>query len=162
MKDGVKIILGIIILAAIIGLCIYSTNNITTDENQVDVEVSVDESDKVVEKDNKLVVKNEVVEEDEDSSIVSSTNENVTTTVLAQNTGTQIYETSSDVGSTSEKEDAINIVKNKWGEDDSVTFVCDHVTDDGEYIIAVVSNSSAEVLNYFRVNIKDNFATLEY
>ena len=56
----------------------------------------------------------------------------------------------------------INIVKNKWGEDDSVTFVCDHVTDDGEYIIAVVSNSSAEVLNYFRVNIKDNFATLEY
>lgn len=162
MKDGVKIILGIIILGAIIGLCIYSTNNITTDENQVDVEVSVDESDKVVEKDNKLAVKNEVVEEDEDSSIVSSTNENVTTTVLAQNTGTQIYETSSDVGSTSEKEDAINIVKNKWGEDDSVTFVCDHVTDDGEYIIAVVSNSSAEVLNYFRVNIKDNFATLEY
>ena len=117
MKDGVKIILGIIILAAIIGLCIYSTNNITTDENQVDVEVSVDESDKDVEKDNKLAVKNEVVEEDEDedSSIVSSTNENVTTTVLAQNTGTQIYETSSDVGSTSEKEDAINIVKNKWG-----------------------------------------------
>lgn len=162
MKDGVKIILGIIILAAIIGLCIYYTNNITTDENQVDVEVSVDESDKDVEKDNKLAVKNEVVEEDEDSSIVSSTNENVTTTVLAQNTGTQIYETSSDVGSTSEKEDAINIVKNKWGEDDSVTFVCDHVTDDGEYIIAVVSNSSAEVLNYFRVNIKDNFATLEY
>ena len=52
MKDGVKIILGIIILAAIIGLCIYSTNNITTDENQVDVEVSVDESDKDVEKDN--------------------------------------------------------------------------------------------------------------
>ena len=54
------------------------------------------------------------------------------------------------------------MVKQKWGEDDTVSFICDHVTEDGEYMIAVISNSFFEVQNYFRVNIENNTVYLEY
>ena len=158
MKDLVKILLGIVVLGVLVGISVYFYNNtIGKEESNTYEEPEVEE---IVEEKEETVVDNTV---EEDEPIASSENENVTTTVLAQNTGSQIYElTSDDIGSTSKKEDAIAIVKKKWGEDDTVSFVCDHVTNEGEYVIAVVSKSNAEVLNYFRVSVDDNTATVEY
>ena len=161
MKDGVKIILGIIVLGVIIGLCVFYTDTATVDNNG---NIATTEKQDVVE--DKVAkepeVSNTANEIKEDDSNDVSKVENVTTTVLAQHTGSNIYETNSDVGSTSEKEKAINMVKQKWGEDDTVSFICDHVTEDGEYMIAVISNSFFEVQNYFRVNLENNTVYLEY
>ena len=66
-----------------------------------------------------------------------------------------VYEQDNDVGSTDKKQEAINLVKQKWGEDNSVTFRCDTVTNSGEYIIVAVSKNSASVKNYFRVNLEE-------
>lgn len=161
MKDGVKIILGIIVLGVIIGLCVFYTDTATVDNNE---NIAITEKEDVVEDkvEKEPEVNNTANEIKEDDSNDVSKVENVTTTVLAQYTGSNIYETDSNVGSTSEKEKAINMVKQKWGEDDTVSFICDHVTEDGEYMIAVISNSFFEVQNYFRVNIENNTVYLEY
>ena len=64
--------------------------------------------------------------------------------------------------SNDEKQKAVNLVKAQWGEDNTVSFQCDHVTSDGEYVVAVSSLSSAKVLNYFRVNVEDGIVEVEY
>jgi len=65
-------------------------------------------------------------------------------------------------GTTDKKQQAIDLVKEKWGEDSTVSFRCDSVNSSGEYIIAVISKSSATVKNYFKVNLKDKTVELEY
>ena len=73
-----------------------------------------------------------------------------------------IYETGANHGTTDKKQQAINLVKEKWGEDNTVIFRCDSVTSEGEYIIAVVSTQTASVKNYFRVNLAHETVTIEY
>lgn len=73
-----------------------------------------------------------------------------------------VYETDTDLGTTDRKQEAINLVKQSWGEDSTVTFRCDEVTKDGEYIIAVISLQSASVKNYFKVNLETKSVEVEY
>ena len=54
------------------------------------------------------------------------------------------------------------MVKQEWGEDDTVSFSCDSVTTQGEYIIAVTSLETATVRNYFRVNLENKTVTVEF
>lgn len=75
---------------------------------------------------------------------------------------TSVYESSSEVGTTNKKEEAISLVKAQWGEDNTVTFSCDSVTQDGIYIIAVTSKERAVVLNYFRVNLATKTVEIDY
>ena len=72
------------------------------------------------------------------------------------------YESEKDLGSTSKKQEAINMVKEYWGEDNTVTFSCDSVTSNGEYIIAVVSKNTASVSGYFRVNLEKKTVEVDY
>lgn len=162
MKDGIKIFIAVLLLVAIVFLCIKygktpeiePVNEIINEQVENVVENKEVENTTVEPEDNENTAKNEVVEDDEGD---------VETTVLKQNTGSQIYENSdSKVGSTSEKQKAVNLVKAQWGEDNTVSFQCDHVTSDGEYVVAVSSLSSAKVLNYFRVNVEDGTVEVEY
>ncbi|MBQ7410773.1 MAG: hypothetical protein IJW20_05280 [Clostridia bacterium] len=73
-----------------------------------------------------------------------------------------VYETNSDIGTTDKKQQAINLVKEKWGEDDTVTFRCDSVNSKGEYVIAVVSKETATVKNYFKVNLNTKLVEIDY
>ena len=73
-----------------------------------------------------------------------------------------VYETNSDIGTTDKKQQAINLVKEKWGEDETVTFRCDSVNSKGEYVIAVVSKETAIVKNYFKVNLNTKSDEIDY
>lgn len=73
-----------------------------------------------------------------------------------------VYETNSDIGTTDKKQQAINLVKEKWGEDETVTFRCDSVNSKGEYVIAVVSKETATVKNYFKVNLNTKSVEIDY
>lgn len=164
MKDSIKIFISIVVLIAIIALCIYFGKDQVVGTNN---EVIEDEQTEVVEEtDDENVVEQPVeekVEDDKEEEKEDKKNENITTTVLKQNTGSQIYENPETViGATSEKQKAIDLVKAQWGEDPTVIFDCDHVTDDAEYIVAVISLTSAEVKNYFRVNIETGVVEVEY
>ena len=73
-----------------------------------------------------------------------------------------LYEKNNDAGSTQKKNEAIQLVKENWGADDTVTFRCDQVTGDGIYVIAVVSKQTGNVQNYFRVNLDDKIVQVDY
>ena len=47
---------------------------------------------------------------------------------------------------------AITIVKQNWGEDNSVYFRCDGKTNSGRYIISVRDRNTTNALNYYEVD----------
>ena len=128
---------------------------ILADENVVNNTVVQDskknEVENIIIDDTNSIEKTKIPKETEKESIVDE-----------KTTGTAVYEEKSDVGSTDKKEEAINLVKQKWGEDDTVTFRCDHVSNNGEYVIAVISKDSAKVKNYFRVNLENKSVIVDY
>jgi len=73
-----------------------------------------------------------------------------------------VYEQNQEIEATDKIEQAINLVKKQWGEDSTVTFRCDHVTSNGEYVIAVISKNSASVKNYFKVNLEEKTVEVDY
>lgn len=160
MSRNAKIVIAVILVILVVVICCITfgkSNNKAKDannENIVSNEVVVDNENTANEiEENSLeneVVENEVVEE----PVI----ENVTE-IKPQGT---VYESNTDTGTTDRKQDAIALVKEKWGEDSTVTFRCDSVSSNGEYIIAVVSKESASVKNYFKVNLATKTVEVDY
>ena len=156
MSKNAKIIIAVVLVVLVIVICCFTFGKNKDKENDLDSENTV--TNEVVEiaenvtneTESNSVVENEVVEEE----II----ENVTE-VKPQGT---VYESNSNAGTTDKKQDAIALVKEKWGEDESVTFRCDSVSNNGEYIIAVVSKDSASVKNYFKVNLETKTVEVDY
>ena len=159
-KIFIIVITVIIMLVAIFAIFFSKKNNsenITDDntilENEIEIE-NVNEENIIEEnttQENTIEESNSV---DQENTIPSKPEEIQTyNTATAIQETSSIYEADSDVGTTDRKEEAINLVKEKWGEDSTVNFMCDQVTSNGEYIIAVVSLETASVRNYFRVNL---------
>lgn len=160
MSRNAKIIIAIVLVVLVIVICCFTfgknKKEETKNENDVTVENVVDDDvENVSNLANEVetnTVENEVVEDEE--TVVEKVTE-----VKEQGT---VYETNSDTGTTDRKQDAIALVKEKWGEDSTVTFRCDSVTNSGEYIIAVVSKESASVKNYFKVNLSTKTVEVDY
>lgn len=156
MSKNAKIIIAVVLVVLVIVICCFTFGKNKNKENNIDGENTV--TNEVVETvenvtnetESNSVVENEVVEEE----II----ENVTE-VKPQGT---VYESNSNAGTTDKKQDAIALVKEKWGEDPTVTFRCDSVSSNGEYIIAVVSKESASVKNYFKVNLATKTVEIDY
>ena len=156
MSKNLKIIISVILIIGVVILCsMYlgkddtNVNNETNSENIVANNVVENTSLENEVANNTLA--NEVIEEE---PII----ENVTE-VKPQGT---VYESNSDAGTTDKKQQAISLVKDMWGEDDTVSFRCDSISSNGEYIIAVVSKESASVKNYFRVNLATKTVEVDY
>lgn len=170
MKKSVKIIIPIVI-CIIVAITIYMVFDIKNkvEKKSYSVEYINDEEE--------IIENNEIeVEEQEETNTIENTiieniaNENITQNNVVSKNETQknnekttsIYETDSDAGTTDKKQQAINLVKEKWGNDDTVTYRCDSVTSSGEYIIAVISKNSAVVRNYFKVNLETKSVVVDY
>lgn len=151
-----KVIIVFLIVIVVVVLCCTlgnrKENTNTTNENLVNNELEENDVDK------NLVntIKNEVEEETETEE--KTVIENVT---KLEPQGT-VYETNSDIGTTDKKQQAIDLVKEKWGEDGTVSFRCDSVNSKGEYVIAVVSKETATVKNYFKVNLNTKSVEIDY
>ena len=154
MSRNAKIIIAVILVILVIIICC----------------LTFIKKDKKEKKNNENIIANEIIENVVDNSIVNEVTENKVvekkepiienvTKVKPQGT---VYESSTDTGTTDKKQEAIALVKEKWGEDSTVTFRCDSVSDNGEYIIAVVSKESASVKNYFKVNLKTKTVEVDY
>lgn len=110
---------------------------------------------------NDIEVENIIDEENEIENEVSNTN--VVNEISENNTtNTSAYEEDEEIGSTSKIQEAINLVKEKWGNDNTVTFRCDNIKSNGEYVIAVVSKTSASVKTYFKVNLDKQTVDVVY
>ena len=167
MNKKSKIIRSVTIIIAILAFCVFAYEKVTNKEDPVISENIIQEETKIEEN----IVENEVIEENIIENTVEKTiEENIipseTVTTLPEPTtvyqSQEVYESNSDIGTTDKKEQAIELVKQTWGEDSTVTFTCDSVTTEGEYIIAVTSLETATVKNYFRVNLKNKTVNVEY
>lgn len=159
MSKNTKIIIAVVLVILVIVICCFTFGKSKKEEQKNDVNtenvVSNDIEENVANTENEVdtnSVENTVVEDEE--PII----ENVTE---VEKQGT-VYESNSDTGTTDRKQDAIALVKEKWGEDSTVTFRCDSVSNNGEYIIAVVSKETASVKNYFRVNLTTKTVEVDY
>ena len=97
-----------------------------------------------------------------DNNTTNVESQNVTEVVEQPVTNNQIYESDSDIGTTDKKQEAINLVKDVWGEDNTVMYRFDNITSDGKYIIAVVSLKTASVKNYFKVDLNTKQVEVDY
>ncbi len=117
----------------------------------------------VVEGKNETKKTENVVEEVENETANTAKNEEIKSTVEKGGaSSSSLYEKNNEAGSTQKKNEAIQMVKDNWGEDDTVTFRCDQVTGDGIYVIAVVQKQTGNVQNYFRVNLDENTVQVDY
>lgn len=107
------------------------------------------------------------------TNVISNTNTNTNTSIennFVENTTIVSEDTVEDAVMSGEEdryaedkqEKAIELVKEKWGEDDTVYFTNESVNSDEEYIVAVRQKSSTAVKNYFKVNIKTGTVTIDY
>lgn len=144
-----KIFIIAICVIIIILLCVYGTKGKKTEniENSTTENVAENILENVADENN--TKENTVTEKIENTSSEYS----ITNNIYDQNTG---------VGTTDNKQKAIDLVKNTWGEDSTVSFRCDSVTNDGIYIIAVVSKETMSVKNYFRVNLETGDVEVDY
>lgn len=153
MSKNAKIIIAVVLVILVVIICCFTFGKNKEEENDIEniatIEVVENEDENVVNEIDSNSVENEVIEE-----II----ENVTE-VKPQGT---VYESNSNAGTTDKKQDAIALVKEKWGEDPTVTFRCDSVSSNGEYIIAVVSKETATVKNYFKVNLATKTVEVDY
>lgn len=153
MSKNAKIVIAVVLVVLVVIICCFTFGK-NKEENDIEniatIEVVENEDENVVNEIESNLVENEVVEEE----IV----ENVTE-VKPQGT---VYESNSNAGTTDKKQDAIALVKEKWGEDSTVTFRCDSVSNNGEYIIAVISKETATVKNYFKVNLATKTVEVDY
>lgn len=131
------------------------TENIIEENVLNEEENIIDENTTIVEN----VINNVAIEE---SNTVQTIQNAIVQDNLISSPEKNAYESEKDLGSTSKKQEAINMVKEYWGEDNTVTFSCDSVTSNGEYIIAVVSKNTASVSGYFRVNLEKKTVEVDY
>ena len=167
MSNKFKIFISICIVAIVIAAVVFAKNRMAPEENVNVVAGNTTNTSVQNETEENTAVENTTIENTVDNNTVTeNTNTEVQNSVVQDNIVSSpdknAYESQSNVGSTNSKQQAIDLVKDYWGEDDSVTFSCDSVTSNGEYIIAVSSKTTASVQGYFRVNIEKKTVEVDY
>lgn len=162
-KKNVIIVIVLIIVAIVLAIVAGQvTFNLTKKDKETSSNVANETS-------NSTIVAQYTMDKETQYSIVpENTVDEGNNTITEQKSGTNtvpsstIYETNPDLGATDRKQEAIELVKKEWGEDNTVTFRCDYVTESGEYRIAVISTETASVKNYFTVNLENKTVEVEY
>ena len=168
MKKKLKFIILPLICILVVGITfflLFDLRNKVEEKNYNVDDIEVVENDYIATTENEVEEENEVIEntsKENTNDIQNNTIENKVNNQENSQTATSIYEDNTDAGSTNKKEEAINLVKQKWGEDDTVLFRCDSVLNNGEYVVAVISKSTASVKNYFRVNLEKKTVEVDY
>lgn len=154
------IITVILVIVAIIFLIATFGKNDSKDVNTNNT--NFNETSNIISEDSINEIENETTTENTITNEVEEKREPIIENITEIEPQGTVYESGANHGTTDKKQQAINLVKQKWGEDNTVTFRCDSVTSEGEYIIAVVSTQTASVKNYFRVNLAHETVVIEY
>lgn len=156
MNRNTKIIIAVVLIILVIVILCCTIGGKDKENTNITNETSVDN----------IIEDNTVIENEVDTNTISNEVEVDEEPVIENVTELEpqgtVYETNSDIGTTDKKQQAIDLVKQKWGEDDTVTFRCDSVNSKGEYVIAVVSKETASVKNYFKVNLNTKLVEIDY
>jgi len=117
--------------------------------------------DKPIQNDTQNEISNEVQNVIEENTVIQNTITNNTvkntTTFNTTNTTSSNYKPAS----TDKKQEAINLVKQDWGTDNTVSFSFEYINENGEYVVSVKDKATATVKYYFRVNIETGEVELD-
>ncbi len=159
MSRNTKIIIAVILVILVIVICCCTF--MKKDEKESKTSENIINNETVENLVEANVIDNTVVNEVIENKVVEKEEPIIENVTEVKPQGT-VYESKTDAGTTDKKQEAIALVKEKWGEDSTVTFRCDSVSTNGEYVIAVVSKESASVKNYFKVNLKTKTVEVDY
>lgn len=167
MNSYLKIICVIICIIIVVFLCkttLFPNNSNDSIqskelENEVENNILQNTENTSLNENTNIELENNIYTENVDTNVVEN---DVVLNTLVNSNIQSVYESQKDVGTTDKKQEAINMVKNEWGEDDTATFRCDSITSNGEYIIAVVSKTTASVQAYYRVNLENKTVEVDY
>lgn len=155
-----------ILCVIVVGVAFYMIFDI---KNKVDEslyntdDISNVTNDDIVEEDISNDIINEVNEIDEvDENTISNETNKVVENKVDTKDDREAVEEKTDEGSTTKKQQAIELVKKEWGEDSSVSYRCETVNSKGEYVVAVIMKSSGSVKAYFNVNLETKSVQIDY
>lgn len=111
---------------------------------------------------NTNIVENIVDENSAKSETVENTNTTNTTKEEIKTPQTAVTSGDDDKLAENKQNQAVELVKQKWGSDSKVYFTNESVNSKGEYIVAARDKSSTEVKNYFKVNIETGTVEVDY
>lgn len=111
---------------------------------------------------NTNIVENIVDENSAKNETVENTNTTNTTKEEIKTPQTAVTSGDDDKLAENKQNQAVELVKQKWGSDSKVYFTNESVNSKGEYIVAARDKSSTEVKNYFKVNIETGTVEVDY
>ena len=98
---------------------------------------------------------NRVLNENQNNEISTNVQENdvqITNNVENENSNIEYPNVIVNPEQTTDEEGAIEIVKQEWGEDDTVAFVNQGLNDNGEYIIVVMDRNTTRTITRYYIN----------
>lgn len=146
-----SIIITVLVIIAV-ALAIFLTAKLSNTENKEDNIVSMEKIDETNLLDGQNIIDNKNIIEE---NVVSNTVENNT------NNNTENTNSSSDISSEMTdtedyKEKAIRLVKEDWGEDDSVYFDIAEIEENGIYKICVRDKNTTNEVMWYEVDVVNN------
>lgn len=117
------------------------------------------ENVKVVSTNNEIksTIKNNTVKENNDANEVEQNN----IIVNNQTNNKEEIDNESMQKEEKNKEEAIRIVKENWGEDDTVYFSYDSIDSDGNYLVCVRDKETTNALYWYKIDLETGTFTIE-
>ncbi len=150
-----------IICIIVIGVTFYMLhdiqNKIEKNGTQNTIDVPQNQTENVINEENNT--EQNIVPENQTENETTNTEENTNVSNSANTTNPASAPAKPAV--TDQKQKAIELVKKKWGKDDTVDYVFDYINENGEYVVAVKDRATATVKYYFRVNLETGAVELD-
>ncbi len=150
-----------IICIIVIGVTFYMLhdiqNKIEKNGTQNTINVPQNQTENVINEENNT--EQNIVPENQTENETTNTAENTNVSNSANTTNPASAPAKPAV--TDQKQKAIELVKKKWGKDDTVDYVFDYINENGEYVVAVKDRATATVKYYFRVNLETGAVELD-
>lgn len=157
MKEKNKVILAIMVIAILVILIILLSIKLVN--KHITIPTMQSNSKQKIENSKE----NDIVQEEINNI---NTNEQLNNTIqnnVIQNTMQNNSVNADNVNTEEERNEqkAINIAKQNWGEDDTVSFSLDTVDDKGRYIICVRDKQTTRALYWYTIDIESGTVTIE-
>ena len=158
MKSIKRLVIGLVVILVVIGLCVLSNEEKIITVNKSNENVTENKVNKVQNKTENVVtnkVENKIENKIENTGVNNNTVQNIVQNEMVEN---KVNNTTTNPQTPKENNDqkAINMVKQDWGEDASVTFKIDEKKENGKYVVSVVDKNTTAVLVWYDVDVKNN------
>ena len=135
-----------------------NTNNEIKNETNNNVAGEVIQNNSIV---NEIIQNNNINDNTVNETVGNITDENVVVENNSQQVSKEEIDNETIQKEEDNKEKAINIVKENWGEDDKVYFSFDSIDNNGKYIVSVRDRISTEALYWYAVDIEKGTFSIE-